>query len=344
MRNDTINTGWNDVGEDPVPVRSADTPIAKEQIQELRTSSGQQVVATVHQHAMNASAITGIAIVLIGTIFYFGVDSLLGSLTNSTGARVTITSDGHFSPPTVTLTPGSVLTIENQNAEPQVLKSIGQSELFPVQVLFESQSQDITIPSDADGLYLYVSETLPDTESLSITVTTSIESAAVSSLSSSQSSATISSSSTSTSGTAAFDEIPLPFFETTNSAVSSSTSSQAPVVTGQMSSSAGIAVVSMQGANETVSISVGGAFSSSAQSSAPKQAALETNPYTVAAQQNGTLNQENAARHAAAKLHSGAPLQQYARPRTNTSTGPELWLALLPASLLTLGAYRKICA
>ena len=130
--------------------------------------------------AMRLSAFAGIAVVLVIGALYLGINSLRGSLpdTTGTGATVPITEDGQFTPPNISVTAGGTLTIENKNKDPQVIKAKESgSELFPVQVLFD-KPYSFVIPVDVAGVFTYVSETLPNSQQLTITVTPAMEAAA----------------------------------------------------------------------------------------------------------------------------------------------------------------------
>lgn len=273
----------------------------------------------VSPRAMQAAAILGIGIVLLLTALYFGIDSLRGSLTGETGntTAVEITTDGHFSPASISVAAGSTLSIENKNKDPQVLKVKSGQQLFPVQVLFTTP-YTFTVPADAAGTYTYVSETLADTETLTIVVTASVESAAWNGAVSGQSSSIAS------------DRIPLPFGDSTMSSAPAQQERVAPA----------ISALATAHSSDTAMIDLATGQADTEASLSQNQ--LPTNPYTVAAAKSGKNQSAKIAASAKAKLHSGAPLSRY-RPRVVTQTGPELWLLLLPAMFSLCIVYRR-CA
>lgn len=320
----SIHAGWHDTGEEPVPVRVTESSGKQTVARPISTPMTRQplthanIPATgVSPHAMQAAAILGIGIVLLLTALYFGIDSLRGSLTGETGntTAVEITTDGHFSPASISVAAGSTLSIENKNKDPQVLKVKSGRPLFPVQVLFTTP-YTFTVPTDAAGTYTYVSETLADTETLTIVVTASVESAAA------------------PAGTAqnnvASDQIPLPFGDSTMSSAPAQQERVEPA----------ISALATEHSSDTAMIDLATGQTDADVSLSQNQ--LPTNPYTVAAAKSGKSQSATIAASAKAKLHSGAPLSQY-RPRAVTQTGPELWLLLFPAMFALCIVYRR-CA
>ncbi|MEQ1849012.1 MAG: hypothetical protein ABL890_00265 [Candidatus Peribacteraceae bacterium] len=290
---------WNtttDTEDTPVPVRT----------QSRKTSESHMVpVARMKKSGIGLPAIIGMTLALVSIGWSMGLgESLMGQLTNTdTTKTVTITAEGTFYPNTMQLKPGDEVTINTMNEDPQVLKSHNARELFTTQVLFaDDEPFTFTVPDDAKGPYVYVSETLPEDQTLTFTVSLPIEAAT-------ENQATSVDSENS-------DPIPIPFdARATTSASSSSVLSAAPVVTVHASGPA--------------SISIGGTSSQSSVSSSvavtTRSATIQTNPYTVHA--TGADQQRavtSAVESASEKLHSGAPLAQYAnyRPPTTSATGP----------------------
>lgn len=315
---------------------------------------------------MHLAALTGIGIVLaLGAVFYIGTDSLRGSLTDRvTTTNVTITAEGKFDPPQVRIRPGEELVITNENPDPQVLKPVGPSDLFVTQLLFD-EPFSVQIPQSAMGkTFTYVSETLPETESLTISVVDPSDTPPVAS-------------------SEPADIIPLPPQTTVSSepsvvpsseassASSESSQSSIPVVqappprTGQplvvtlISSSIPKTTVHNTGAPTTFSLRP--AASASSSSSLPSISGngekLPSNPYTIGNRQEaerlGLLPKSNTSSSSAAKtLHAGAnlrritePVRQPAvtikRPTKNAETGPGP--SLLIVSVLALGMMALQC-
>lgn len=336
-------SGWHSTDdEQPVTVRQSDAPApAAPEAVDVRGPGSDIRHVPIEQHAgmvapnpraMRLAAFTGIAVVLAGAAFYFGVDSLRGTLTDggSTGATVTITADGQFTPAAVNVRPGSAITIENANKDPQVLKSKDGRDLFPVQVIFTTP-YTFTVPSDAQGTYIYFSETLPDDRTLTFTVETKTAGSSASSRSASaEAPPSVSVAIPSDAGGAI--SIPLPF--------------GAPAVTSSPGSSAPSAIV-VQQSDETALISL------KEQASAPSSSSpsfetnnVPTNPYTIGTQaerpETATIA-ESAQK--TQQLHSGAPirqLQKYA-PRKVPETGPAgMALVFVPALIAVAFVFRRM--
>lgn len=341
MPSDPIHTGWTNVEDDGT---------AAESIVPVRISSNVQPSVAVHEasnqpnpRAMRLSAITGIALVLVGIAFYVGIDNLRGSLTDTGGGitTVTITADGHFDPASVSLAAGSTLTIENKNENPQVIKVKEGSELFGSQVIFD-QPFTFVIPANVTGSFTYFSETLPDDQTLVITVAPAIEAATA---------PTENALPPAETSPPEMNQIPMPFG---SGPITPLSPTPTPPPTGDGLPAPELSVapsalqenvppVSTDSANGTEIISVG----SGAPSSEPAtfdQSGIPTNPYTVASGKG--KNDSRAIAAAQKNLHSGAPLlaMQSRRPRSNASTGPTVWLALLPAMLGMVLVYRKVFA
>ncbi len=331
-------TGWNATDDEvSVPVRSSAVPIAEKYhtgpATDITHESADQLVlrhqsASRSQNSMRLSALFGVMIVL-GTIgFTVGLGNLFGDLTGGSDAQTTtieITAEGVFSPDAITVRHGNSLTLTNKNPDPQVIKSKDGRVLFPIQVLFD-QPFIFTVPSDANGIYTYFSETLPDDKQLTITVTTEVifPTTAASSSSSPQ---------------ASF-EIPLPFGDSVPITTPTETLSAASV-----SSASSVSVQKTEHSGDTVTISLpsNGSVSSSQSSDLTFTTQIPTNPYTVA---SGLQHQTITAKAKNAQnLHSGAPLQQLVkhRPATITLTGPEgIYFLFLTAMLAVTLLYRKL--
>ncbi len=339
LADDTV-AGWHSVDDAPAPVpvrvntkaptESETTPVVKTTTVTTTVQNGDTAVRP-DPRSMQLSAATGIVIVLAAMVSYFGIDTLKGVLVgeNANVTTVTITEDGHFSPATVSLAGGATLTIENKNKDPQVLKIQSGKELFPVQVLFEKPFS-FAVPADAAGNFIYFSETLSDTETLSITVTPALEAQAQSSSVATQQ----------TQSSVASNEIPLPFgsgpltpVTSSSSSVSSVTISLSPAINNNASGN------SSGESNETQEFSLGGTDSGASETFQPS--AIPNNPYTVGS--DTTIRQRvSVETYNGEQLHSGAPLNQY-RPVTVTKTGPDMWLlALMPALLGVVFVYRRM--
>lgn len=321
MSDNTTISGWNSTDDDTVvPVRSNGNAVQSTEekavqgpAQDIGHSALPDVTIHATEHAaapsargMTMSAVLGVLIAVGGIVAYLGLDigsfSLTGELLGSQSLTVTITEDGNFSPDTLEIHPGDTVTIENKNADPQVIKTKNNRDLFPVQVIFD-EPYTFTVSDDAVDTYVYFSETLPEDRTVTFTV----------------SEATPASSESSSDG-----GIPLPFGggDPIESQVSSS-----------VSSSLRPATQTVEHSDETATITLGGSTSSSSSTSGIVSV-LPTNPYTV---ESGLSQQQQMERIASSAsstetLHSGAPIKQLVMhtPKTVTQTGPaEMMLALL---------------
>lgn len=347
LPDESIN-GWHSTDDEvPVPVRTS-APAPKKEVPITHINEPRvQHVAPPHvtlKHAvveapdpksMRLAAALGMSIVLGAAAFYFGVGSLRGDLTGTDSATtVTITAEGTFSPATLTVHPGDTVTIENKNADPQVLKPKNNRTLFPVQVIFQDP-YTFSVAADAVGPYIYISETLPE----ELTLTFNVEGGAAP-------------TSSSVASTDSDFDIPLPFAEQTvpvaKPAASSSSSVAVAIQTSSSSSSSSISSTpaATVHSGETATIDLGGAQSSSSQA-AMGGGNIPTNPYTVkdglAKQQQNLIAKQNKEE----TLHSGAPLLQTKThtPKRVTETGPEgALLLLIPALLGMVLVYRKTVA
>ncbi len=279
---------------------------------------------------MRLSAITGVGIVLLGAVFYAGIGNLRGSLTEgTTGATVTITEDGHFSPETIGVTVGSTLTIENKNRDPQVMKVKTGRELFSSQVIFDTPFV-FTIPSDANGTYTYFSETLPDDRLLTITVSAPIEGGANPPPQSEQAPAPADSA-----------QIPLPFGDGPITPAENLPMPNPATPTPIASVTPTTPSIIEEQADGSEIISIGSGEQPAPANFDPSK--IPTNPYVVGSDQH----YENSAALEEKKLHHGAPLLEMRkhRPKVSASTGPDVWVALLlPALAGVYVFYRKIIA
>jgi len=340
LPDNSLHAGWHSTDEESVPVRSES--LAKTPGLPVDNLSGQKDITRSAQHitptqdfpgkrSMRLSAVTGITIVLIGVGLYYGFINLKGSVTDTgTSVTVSITTDGQFDPAQVTLHAGDNLTITNVNKDPQVLKTMTDKDLFPVQVIMETPFV-FTVPSGAEGTYTYVSETLPDDRTLTITVEPSKESSG---------SDTAEFSSSSSSELTAAD-IPLPFGSGPVVQASSSSSEAA------VASSAPAVAASDQN-KETVSISLsGGGAGSSSSEPALDSSKIPTNPYTVGTKSSQPQVSEQLAQNLenTEQLHSGAPIRELRNhtPTKVTSTGPEGSLLLfIPALMGVAMLFRRL--
>ncbi len=323
MPNDAIHTGWTTTDETPVPVRVGSTPppaadplpISPIATQRAKTQGTIGPVTTESQMGLWLSALAGMGIVVIISIFAIGMDTLRGSLSGdeSNTQTVTITPDGHFSPATLSIPQGALLTIENKSTDPQVLKVKEGPELFPVQVLFDTPFA-FSVPPTALGTYMYFSETLPDDRTLIITVTKAIE----------------------TQPTALAPDaalFPIPFadslqpIDTPAKEPASLSVEQEPLKQGDTNGDAPVLIEL-------------GANSEAGEIETLGQNAIAVNPYTVGSEASKKMSEDIAGK--SAKLHSGAPLLDNPRyhPRSNTSTGPVAWGVCVGAMLLFLAAYK----
>ncbi len=331
LSNDSISSGWNALDEEPVTVRLRTAAPSTQQNRGEHPATEQM-----NPRGMKLSAFAGIAVVLVGIIFYFGVDSLRGSLLGeiaSSNITVNITKEGKFSPSTVSISAGSTLTLVNQNSNPQVIKIKTGKNLFATQVLFD-QPFVFEVPTDTEGTYTYFSETLPDSETLVITVTTPIKTTTTSSTAPQQG----------TSNTEA-NQIPLPFGGG-DFVPEPAPSPSAPSVVLQTQNSSAVTVTTVTHGTETINLGIGEQGSAPSAPPSFTSNAIATNPYTVSAtkDQPEGFSQLEAVLNLIEPLHGGAPLQEIAkrRPRTVTTTGPDVWLALIPAFVLMYAAYRKM--
>lgn len=322
MADISINSGWHATDDEtPVPVRSSAQAETEPTIT-THEEPQQQSAPLQSPRGMSLSAFLGVALVLAALGIYFGIGSLLtGDVgVGSDETTVTITSDGHFSPESVTIRPGESLKLVNENADPQVIKSSNGRDLFPVQVLFADPFA-FTIPADAAGAYVYFSETLPDDRTVTINV---VEAAA------SSPSAAVT--------TPSAAEIPLPFSDIMPPPVRTAPAPAAPVAS----------VEKTEHSSATATISVGGSAPANQNASESSgTATVPVNPYTVA---SGIVKQTRAEAFAAMaaqeSLHSGAPAQKgggiISPPNRMTDTGPAGMLALILPGLVAVGyVYRK---
>ncbi len=360
MTDSPLHSSWNSIepSEERVPVRGA----AESQATPVRRTASVRVQSLDAGH-MHLAALTGIGIVLaLGTIFYFGTDSLRGSLTDGVSTvNIRITEEGAFDPSEVTVQPGDTLVITNDNPDPQVLKSSGPSDLFVTQLLFD-EPFSFEVPESALGkTFTYVSETLPETESLTIVVANAAAIATQSSEASSE----------------VQDIIPLPT-ESSSSEVAVSASSESnsesssvssassiPVIqastprTGQplvvtlISSSIPASTVHNTGAPTSFSLKPAGSVqsSSSLPSISGNSDKLPSNPYTIGNRQEAERlglipKKSSSASSSSTSLHAGANLRRITepvrqqttvtkKPAKNVETGPGP--VLLIVTVLTLG-------
>ncbi len=254
--------------------------------------------------------------------------------------------------PFLDLAEGDALTLINENTDPQVIKLTQQTpaakELFPTQVLFPGgQPYRFIVPKNAEGTYVYESETLPSGKTLTIAVVAQTANAH-------QSSATLDAR-TDASSTAPDFEIPLPFGDarTANLVSSQSTQSQTvsssavidtlPVPASSSVASSAKAVEQTDDGSAVIELHQAQASSAGGQG----KGVVETNPFTVAnrlaAEKNGSYTPStSSAVTTAHTLHSGAPLEQIRRPRANPSTGPGTWMISLGTIALFGLCYRRM--
>ncbi len=331
MPSDSPMTGWNATDdESPVPIK-----VSKSEGPAMVLPSGDAIDLTQKQHgmefkrndvmpnarSMRLSAMFGIGIVLAVAAFSFGLGNIQGDLTHDTSIAITITADGTFSPSTSAAHPGDTITITNENADPQVLKSSNGRELFSAQVVFDTPFSFV-IPDTAMGAYVYTSETLPADRTLTITVTPKTV-ATVQSAPSTQSDS----------------QIPIPFGDGPVVPTTASSTPSSPVIDVQPTEHSSDAVV----------ISLGGAQNTVSSSAASTNANVPTNPYTVQSGLEKISQTQSIIDNAQneEQLHSGAPLKQLAThtPKTVTETGPAGALLLLIPALLGVSLfYRKVVA
>lgn len=277
--------------------------------------------------AMTLSAVLGVMLAIGGVVSYLGLDSITGGL-NLTGdlmggsasepVMLTITEDGNFRPNSIEIRPGQTVTIENRNADPQVIKSKTGRDLFPVQVIFD-EPYSFTIPDDAEGTYVYHSETLPEDRIVTFTV------------------ATASAQTVAVSSSSATNIIPLPFGgDPIQSGVTSSRASSVSVAVRPTEHSGGSATISLGGS------------SSSAESTEGGSAVIPTNPYTVTNGQQQEVLLPAAAIASSAEtqetLHGGAPIRELINhtPKRVTETGPAgVLLFFVPALAGVIFVSRK---
>lgn len=332
--------GWNSTDDEvPVPVRTTlpQAEIAAKPV----TRIDAPVAHAMHElrgpnpKAMTASAVLGILLAIGGVVTYLGLDigsmSLSGSILQSS-STVTITEGGTFSPRVLTVNPGQSITIENAHADPQVLKSKNNRELFPVQVIFDTPYV-FTVPSDASGEYVYFSETLPEDRTVTFTVRAA------------------SSASEVNSSVSSTEEIPIDGVEvapvTTEPPAIESSSSSSVMSSVAMVRSSSSSVSSTDSdvavSKGTATIAIGSSTAHSSVSSSASSTAIPVNPYTVgttsAVPVSASVSTSTTPRFTSisntSTLHSGAPLNQtnyVSLPRSVPSTGlPGFALFFLPA-------------
>lgn len=374
---DNSVTGWHATDdEQDVPVRNSSPALTNVSAK----GPGDHIVLQHHSTLQNPawmrlSAFFGVALVIgiLGVLFGFG--NIFGDLTGGSAAVTTIeiTTDEVFSPSTVTLRGGDMLTIVNKNPSPQVIKSKNERQLFPTQILFDTQF-DFTVPENANGTYVYFSETLPDEQTLTINITP-------------QDTSDQNQDTPIPFGNEG-DEIPIPFGETTydtpipfgsSSSVSSSSSSSVSSSSSSSSSSNSSSSSSSSGGGTSGGgsggssgggggggssgggggnsgggggggggsqiISVGTGYTPPPNPTTSYRN-IPTNPYTVNAGGQNRIDTIAAAKDAQ-NLHSGAPLQEIVKhkPFTVTETGPHGTLLVILPALLAVGfLYRKMKA
>lgn len=343
MSPDNLIPGWNATDDEVVvPVRDSSATVQPSQYAgpaaDIAPTSADHIVLrhaaqTVNPMTMRFSAILGVILVLGAIGLHFGFGNIFGDLiigTDVANTTIEITEDGAFFPDSITLHPGDTLNIINHNVDPQVIKSKGDTELFPVQVLFDT-SFEFTVPDTANGTYTYFSETLPDDKTLTIIVTPG-ESPTV--------------ETTPTPSQEDFNEIPLPFVDDAPDTIpvpdiSSSSSSQS-------SAAATVSIQNTEHSSETATISLRESQTASSEASENDTPSnLPVNPYTVSSglEQQSRIQAITEAARQAQELHSGAPLQEMVKhkPTTVTKTGPEGALVLLlPALFAVLIINRKL--
>lgn len=326
-------TGWNSTDDEtPVPIRTSENKAPamvlpsgdsidltnKPRVAELKRSD----VNIPSPRSMRLSAMFGIGIVLAVAAFSFGFGNLQGDLTGDTGIAITITADGQFSPITVATHPGDTLTITNENADPQVVKSANGRELFSAQVVFDTPFSFV-VPDNAMGAYVYTSETLPADRTLTITVTPR----------------TAAATSSSQSSVVADTQIPIPFGD----------GPVVPTTTTTATTTATIDVQPTEHSSDAVVISLGGAPAARSSSAPATTSNVPTNPYTVQSGIEKLSQLQDIVDDAkeTQELHSGAPIRQLAthKPKTVTETGPEgALLLLIPALFGVAMFYKKVTA
>lgn len=343
-------SGWNstDDHEHVVPVRDGSASAAGTPSSVHLTydpgAPGRTTSADGMRMQLAALAGVGMAVVL-GTLFYFGADSLPGDLTGGVRKTVTITADGRFDPPDITVYPDETLEIVNANPDPQVIQpQEGTPELFATQVIFD-RPFGFTVPAGKIGEYSYDTKTLAADMILHISVRETPQAET-------EASALRQASDT---------EIPLPTEGASDSPAPAA--ADVPAVTEPASSSSSSSSKRALGFFEyTTAVPEGGSTiiqvtgaeqaPSSAQPSVTNpSAAIPVNPFTVSnllvAEQNGLTTKSSAAssvksasrQPSTAGLHSGANLQTIKRPRTNTQTGPQTWMV----TLATFGLFALAC-
>lgn len=176
MLDNPADIGWNST-DDVVPVRSIVEPTVTDtsdaEKPSMRMPNPQLASGS---KGMTYSAVLGILLAIGAVALYLGVDvgnfTLMGDVTTPQRlVTILITEDGHFSPDFVEIYGGESVTIENKNADPQVLKSKSGEDLFPVQVLFD-QPYTFTVPNEVIGPFVYYSETLPEERTVTFMVKT----------------------------------------------------------------------------------------------------------------------------------------------------------------------------
>ncbi len=365
------DTPWHSTDGDPIPVRpshtdgpdSATQPHGPVPIQFSDQATGPLRTSYVRidppQSSAGLAAVTGISVVLVlGTVFYLGIDNLRTSLLGQS-KQVTITALGAFDPATINIQRGETLTIVNNNADPQILKA-QDTELFPSQMLFKDQQKPytFTVPTSAAlQSYVYTSETLPSSEKLTITVTdaSGTSSSAAASLQSSDfipipsdvqtvrssQASTVSNTTPPIDAVDAVNPSTIPPAASSHSTISAGYTTAASSQTGpsdqviRASNGSAVTVLQIQGTHGAAT-----SLSSSAPSSSSASVYIPVNPYTVGRQ---GLNRTSTIVSQATKspLHSGAPLNQYTQSTTTTASGPEIVWTMIATMLLFALVYKQ---
>ncbi len=346
MSDSQLYSGWNstdDAPEQAVPVHSVPSSATSAASMQPGPNYAVHGAGMSDRGRRQLSAVSGIAtVIVLALLFSVGADALRGDLgMGNEATTVTINDLGEFVPTTVTLSPGDKLIVQNNNANPQVLKaSDSKQDVMGTQVLFD-RPFEFTVPASAAGnTYEYFSETLPESSTLTLVILANAASARAASSTSSASSAV-----------AGAVDIPIPSHLglVAVSSVSSS-SSMRTAVTLAMQSSRATTTVAPPTQNGTAVIDVG-MVKTTTHAAAPdfsdNATNIPTNPFTVGnlrtALETGILTPGKKPTKApvnTAALHSGAPLMAIKKPNMNAQTGPGVWIALVAALGLFSLAYR----
>lgn len=333
MTYQALDSSWHSTDEDPVPIHvqekeSTSHPSHSNQSFLPQSSERYSVRVVPHNNpSVTLSAIVGVGIfLLLGAVFYIGLDNLRGELGSATTVAITIRPDGTFDPPTVDVMPGNELVITSEHESPQVLKSTQASlgvspALFTTPlVLFRSEPYKTDVAAETAGnTYTFTSSTLPDSSTLTIHVNGGA--------SATQQAQTLQSSDSSS-----LDPIPIP--DSMDERIVSSPVGVSVNASASREVSAPETVASQATEDgDSVTFEIKSETSSQKlEQPAMNRSTLPTNPYTVGNAANRvTQSVRNVLQtKKPSPTHAAAP----AYPPSQPETGPEMWVSVIAALVL----------